>query len=209
MFYLCKAHLPPVGSLSNCFGGIDGLDQWMSDLKKWIFFREKEKESYCIVDHKKTDMTECFTANVTRSSTDRKTRIAGNRESVHFLCWKAESRGSADHICLLQRWWKAPAARCSFASCSFTGMRCSTLSRWSRATSPTRSCKCPGASSQPSSPLPATWTPSTAHTQTTSTEPSSGDDWHCIRAPVLFNPGTCRERSQSSSLIELVQLTNG
>lgn len=85
-------------------------------------------------------------------------------------------------VCFPQRWWKVQVVRCSFISCSYTDMRCSILSRWYRVTSPTRSCKCPGASSQPSWPLPATWMPSTAHMQITSTEPSSGEGWNCIGA---------------------------
>jgi len=76
-----------------------------------------------------------------------------------------------------QLWWKVRAARCSFISCSSTDMRCSILLKWYRDTSPTRSCKCPGWSSLPNWPLPTTWTPSTARTQTTSTEPSSGEAW--------------------------------
>lgn len=90
---------------------------------------------------------------------------------------------STDHIFVSpQHWLKVLVALCSFVSCSCTDMRCSISSRWYRGTLPTKSCKCPGASSQPSWPLPATWTPSTAHMQTTSTEPSSGEGWDCTCA---------------------------
>lgn len=84
-------------------------------------------------------------------------------------------------ICLKtpQRWWRAPAAQCSSVSCSSIGTRCSTLWKWSRDTSQTKFSKCLGASSLPSWPRPATWTPSTACTQTTSTEPSLGEARNC------------------------------
>lgn len=101
--------------------------------------------------------------------------------------------------CSFQRWWKVPGARCSFVSCSCTDMRCSTLSRWYRVTSPIRSYKCPGASSLPSWLLPVTWTPSTAHMRTTSTEPFSGqceklpftlELWIITGLTIMFNYGS-------------------
>lgn len=74
-----------------------------------------------------------------------------------------------------QRWWKVQVAPLSSISCSFTDTRCSTLWRWSRATSLTRSFRCPGASSHTNWAAPPTWTPFTARTPSTSTEPSSGE----------------------------------